>query len=58
VNQKNLKNRDDTLRQTIELLQRADEILGLLIEEKIPELINNKTSGTHAYLEKVECQKL
>jgi hypothetical protein len=57
VNQKNLKNHDDTVRQTIELLERADEILGLLIEAKIPELIN-KTSNTHAYWEKVECAKL
>jgi hypothetical protein len=53
VNQKNTKNYDDTIRQTLELLERADEILGLIIEAKIPELIN-KTSNAQVYWKKFE----
>ena len=53
MNQKNTKNHDDTIRQTLELLERADEILGLLIEAKIPELIN-KTSNGQVYWKKFE----
>ena len=56
MNQKNSRNHDDTVSQTIELLERADELLGLFIEVKIPELIN-KTSNAHAYWEKVESAK-
>jgi hypothetical protein len=57
VNHKNSRNHDDTVRQTIELLERADELLGLLIEVKIPEIIN-KTSNARAYWENVACAKL
>jgi hypothetical protein len=57
VDQKNSRNHDDTVRQTIELLERADELLGLLIEVKIPKLIN-KTSNARANWENAACAKL
>ena len=52
VSTKDSKSHDDTVIQSIELLERADDLLCFLIEVKIPELIN-KSSNARARWEEV-----